>query len=64
VVFGGGSLFGGVGTILSSVLGALLMTILTNGTQLAGISPYVEQVIRGVVVVGAVSIDNLRRRLR
>lgn len=64
VVIGGGSLFGGVGTILGSVLGALLMTILKNGTQLAGISSYVEQVILGIVVVGAVYIDNLRRRLR
>ncbi|MDA8051995.1 MAG: ABC transporter permease [Rhodospirillales bacterium] len=64
VVIGGGSLFGGVGTILGSVLGALLMTILRNGTELAGISPYVEQVILGVVVVGAVYVDNLRRRLR
>jgi ribose transport system permease protein len=64
VVIGGGSLFGGVATILGSVLGALLMTILKNGTQLAGISPYVEQVILGIVVVGAVYIDNLRRRLR
>ncbi|HEX7390589.1 MAG TPA: ABC transporter permease [Acidiphilium sp.] len=64
VVIGGGSLFGGVGTILGSILGALLMTILKNGTQLAGISSYVEQVILGLVVVGAVYIDNLRRRLR
>ncbi|HQT60053.1 MAG TPA: ABC transporter permease [Acidiphilium sp.] len=64
VVIGGGSLFGGVGTILGSILGALLMTILKNGTQLAGISPYVEQVILGIVVVGAVYVDNLRRRLR
>ncbi|MGH6990967.1 MAG: ABC transporter permease [Stellaceae bacterium] len=63
VVIGGGSLFGGVGTILGSILGALLMTILRNGTQLAGISPYVEQVILGCVVVGAVYVDNLRRRL-
>jgi ribose transport system permease protein len=64
VVIGGGSLFGGVGTILGSFLGALLMTVLKNGTQLAGISPYVEEVILGVVVIGAVYIDNLRRRLR
>jgi ribose transport system permease protein len=64
VVIGGGSLFGGVGTILGSILGALLMTILKNGTQLAGISSYVEQVILGIVVVGAVYVDNLRRRLK
>jgi ribose/xylose/arabinose/galactoside ABC-type transport system permease subunit len=60
----GGSLFGGAGTILGSVLGALLMTILRNGTRLAGISPYVEAVILGCVVVGAVYVDNLRRQLR
>ena len=64
VVIGGGSLFGGVGTILGSFLGALLMTVLKNGTQLAGISPYVEEVILGVVVIGAVYVDNLRRNSR
>ncbi|MGH7122552.1 MAG: ABC transporter permease [Acetobacteraceae bacterium] len=62
VVIGGGSLFGGVATITGSILGALLMTILRNGSQLAGISPYVEQVVLGAVVVGAVYVDNLRRR--
>jgi ribose transport system permease protein len=62
VVIGGGSLFGGIGTILGSVLGALLMTILRNGTQLAGISPYVERVVLGLVVIFAVYFDNLRRK--
>ena len=61
VVIGGGSLFGGVGTILGSVIGALLMTVLANGSQLAGISPFVEQVVLGLVVVAAVYVDNLRR---
>lgn len=62
VVIGGGSLFGGVGTILGSVIGALLMTVLANGAQLAGISPFVEEVVLGLVVVAAVYVDNLRRR--
>jgi len=62
VVIGGGSLFGGVGTILGTTIGALLMTVLANGSQLAGISPFVEQVVLGVVVVAAVFVDNLRRR--
>jgi ribose/xylose/arabinose/galactoside ABC-type transport system permease subunit len=62
VVIGGGSLFGGVGTILGTTIGALLMTVLANGSQLAGISPFVEQVVLGVVVVAAVFVDNLRRK--
>lgn len=62
VVIGGGSLFGGVGTILGSVIGALLMTVLANGAQLAGISPFVEEVVLGLVVVAAVYVDSLRRR--
>ncbi|HUX22336.1 MAG TPA: ABC transporter permease [Spirochaetia bacterium] len=62
VVIGGGSLFGGVATILGSVIGTLLMTVLANGSQLAGISPYVEQVVLGLVVVAAVYVDNIRRR--
>ncbi|WP_414041012.1 ABC transporter permease [Acidithiobacillus sp. M4-SHS-6] len=64
VVIGGGSLFGGIGTILGSILGVLLMMILKNGTELAGISPYVEEVMLGLVVIGAVYIDHLRRRQR
>lgn len=62
VVIGGGSLFGGIGTIFGSVIGTLLMTVLANGSQLAGISPYVEQVVLGIVVVAAVYVDNLRRK--
>jgi ribose transport system permease protein len=38
------------------------MTVLANGSQLAGISPFVEQVVLGVVVVAAVFVDNLRRK--
>lgn len=61
VVIGGASLFGGIGTILGTVIGALLMTVLANGSQLAGISPFVEQVVLGVVVITAVYVDSLRR---
>jgi ribose transport system permease protein len=64
VVIGGGSLFGGEGTIWGSMIGALLIAVLYNGTELLGISSYIQTILLGVVVVIAVGIDNLRRRER
>lgn len=63
VVIGGGSLFGGQGTIWAAMLGALLLSVLSNGTELLGVSTYAETVILGGVVIGAVFIDSFRRRV-
>lgn len=62
VVIGGGSLFGGVGTVWGSMFGALLITTLNNGTDLLGVSTYFQSVLLGVVVILAVYFDNFRRR--
>jgi len=62
VVIGGGSLFGGEGTMWGSMIGALLMATLSNGTQLLGVSTYWQDVLLGLVVVLAVYVDNFRRR--
>jgi ribose transport system permease protein len=64
VVIGGGSLLGGEGTIGCSVAGALLLTVLSNGTQLLGLSSNLQTVLLGFVVLAAVVIDNLRRSAR
>jgi len=64
VVIGGGSLFGGEGTIWGTMVGALLIVVLYNGTELLGLSSYLQTILLGVVVVFAVSIDNFRRRER
>lgn len=64
VVIGGGSLAGGEGAIWGSMIGALLLAVLDNGTELVGISTYVQTILLGVVVILAVGIDNLRRRER
>lgn len=64
VVIGGGSLTGGEGSILGSILGALIMALLRNGSQQMGWAPYVEQIIIGVVIVAAVTLDRLRHRAR
>jgi len=62
VVIGGGSLAGGEGTVLGSLIGALLMAVLGNGTQLLGVSSYLQDVLLGVVVILAVYVDQFRNR--
>lgn len=62
VVIGGGSLAGGSGGILGSMIGAFLMAILANGCTLTGVPNYVQEIIVGVIIVAAVGIDGLRRR--
>jgi ribose/xylose/arabinose/galactoside ABC-type transport system permease subunit len=59
-VIGGTSLSGGVGTVWGTVLGALIMGVLRNGLNLLNISSYIQQVLIGTVIVGAVLIDRLR----
>lgn len=63
VVIGGGSLFGGQGTVWSSMLGVLLIGVLGNGTDLIGVSSYLQTVILGCVIIGAVFIDSFRKRV-
>jgi ribose transport system permease protein len=54
VVLGGTSLAGGRGSVLGTIASVLFLTILSNGLNLAGISPYAQQVVKGLVVVAAV----------
>ncbi len=63
VVIGGGSLFGGQGTVWASMLGVLLIGVLNNGTDLIGMSNYAQTVILGCVVIGAVFVDSFRKRV-
>src|SRR5258705_7718374 len=62
VVIGGGSLQGGEGSIVGTLIGALIMGLLSNGSDLLGISPYLQQAIIGAVIILAVSVDELRKR--
>jgi len=62
VVIGGGSLNGGEGSILGSLVGALIMALLRNGSQLMGWPDYVQQIIIGAVIIVAVALDRLRHR--
>ncbi len=62
VVIGGGSLLGGEGTILGSIVGAFIMGFLRNGCNVVGISPFVQRMIIGAIIIIAVFADQLRHR--
>jgi len=62
VVIGGTSLSGGRGSILGTVLGCLIIGVLNNGLVLLGVSPDWQLVVKGVVILAAVAIDQVGRR--
>jgi ribose transport system permease protein len=61
VVIGGGSLSGGEGSILGAMIGALIMAFLRNGCQQLGWPTYIQEIIIGAIIVGAVAVDRWRR---
>ena len=62
VVIGGASLNGGVGSISGSMIGALIMAVLRNGSQQMGWPTFVQEIIIGIVIILAVGLDKLRQR--
>ncbi len=62
VVIGGGSLNGGEGSILGSMIGVLIMSFLRNGCTMMGWPNYIQEIIIGVIIIVAVSLDHLRHR--
>jgi len=62
VVIGGTSLSGGRGSILGTVLGCLIIGVLNNGLFLLDVSPFWQQVIKGLVILAAVAADRLGTR--
>jgi ribose transport system permease protein len=62
VVIGGGSLSGGEGTALGSLIGALIMTVIQAGCSYKGWDNYVQRIVTGVIIIVAVALDRLRHR--
>ena len=62
VVLGGTSLFGGRGHVMGTLLGALVVGVFRNGLQLTGVQSIYQVLITGILVILAVSVDQLSRR--
>ncbi len=62
VVIGGASLSGGEGSVLGSLLGALIMTVIRAGGSQLGWSNWVQEIVTGFIIVTAVAIDRIRHR--
>jgi ribose transport system permease protein len=63
-VIGGSSLLGGEGSMTGTLVGALIMGVLRNGLNLLNVSSFVQQVVIGVVIIGAVTVDMAMKRRR
>lgn len=62
VVIGGTSLAGGVGRVTGTLIGALLIGVMNNGLDLMGVESYYQQVIKGVLIVAAVMLDQSKNK--
>lgn len=61
VVLGGTSLMGGRGTVFGTLIGALVIGVLNNGLSLLNVSQYYQWVVKGIVILGAVILDQATR---
>lgn len=62
VVIGGGSLSGGEGSILGTIVGALIMTVIRSGCSQMGLPNWVQEIVTGCIIVIAVALDRWRHR--
>ena len=62
VVIGGGSLSGGQGSILGTMIGVFIMAFLRNGSTMMGWPNYIQEIIIGIIIVAAVTLDQFRYR--
>jgi ribose transport system permease protein len=61
-VVGGISLFGGRGTLFGILIGVLIIGFINNGMNLLGVPPPLQEIVKGVIIIGAVAIDSVRKR--
>ena len=63
VVIGGTSLFGGEGNVVATLIGAIIETTIRNGLNILGVNAFWQYVVNGGVIIAAVAVDQLKRRL-
>ncbi|WP_312642191.1 ABC transporter permease [Hydrogenoanaerobacterium sp.] len=61
-VIGGASTMGGEGNIMGTVIGAFIICVLRNGLNLVGVSPFIQKIVIGIVIIGAVFFDKIKRK--
>lgn len=64
VVIGGSSTSGGVGSIQGTLFGVILIGVLNNGLDLLNVSSYYQQVVMGVIIIGAVLLDSWNQKIK
>jgi len=62
VIIGGASTFGGEGSIVATLIGAIIVTTIRNGLNILGVNAFWQYVVNGLVIIGAVAVDQIRRR--
>ncbi|TIV40763.1 MAG: ABC transporter permease [Mesorhizobium sp.] len=63
VVVGGTPLTGGVGSVVGTILGVLIITLLSNGMNMTGVDPYLQNIVKGTVLVCAVFVTIDRKKI-
>ena len=63
-VIGGSSTSGGVGSIQGTLFGVILIGVLNNGLDLLNVSSYYQQVVMGVIIIGAVLLDSWNQKIK
>ena len=61
-MLGGTSIAGGRGSLIGTLLGALLLGVLNNGLNMVGVNPYVQSIVKGGIILLAIYIGRERRR--
>ncbi len=64
VVIGGTSMLGGIGTLMGTLFGVLIIGVMNNGLDLLGVQSYYQQIIKGILIVAAVLLDPSRKQNR
>lgn len=63
VVVGGTPLTGGIGSVQGTILGAFIITILSNGMNMMGVDPYIQNIVKGIVLISAVFVTIDRSKI-
>ena len=63
-VIGGTSLFGGKGSVIGTLIGALIIGVLRNGLNLLGVSSFIQQIVIGAVIIGAILLDTKLKQIK